>query len=52
MDDIDPDDILNDSDEDDPLVLFCNTPNCVMPGMHCISECHTPEMIEGQQTDE
>ena len=41
-----------DEDDLDPFVLDCGDPECLMPGPHYLSECHTAEMIEAYQEEE
>lgn len=44
----------DDAGEDDPqggFLLDCGDPECVMPGPHFRSECHTAEMIEATNAE-
>lgn len=54
---MDPYDFWDDDDQDDPsdddydeeedeFVLDCGDPECLMPGPHFLSECHTAEMVD------
>lgn len=46
-----------DDDDDDErstlgrFVFSCGVPNCVMPGPHYTSECHTPEDLMQYEED-
>jgi len=38
-------------DGSDEFVICCTDPECVMPGPHFRSECHTAEMIEATNAE-
>ena len=40
--------LAQDTDRD-PFVMGCDTPGCLMPGPHFLSECHTVENLEAME---